>query len=139
MIKTCDWSSVDQIFMTDSCLTGCGELYENQFFHRQFPEIITKKNPSIVHLDCLAVMIAIKFWAKHWAGLKITLYCDNVAICFVIGSGRTKNPLLLNCLRKTYCFTSVHEFQLRAFHLSSSANRLRDTLSRWHLDCKALQ
>ena len=49
MIKTCDWSKVDQIFTTDACLTGCGGMFGNQFFHRQFPEFVAQKNPSIVH------------------------------------------------------------------------------------------
>ena len=139
VIKTCDWSSMDQIFMTDSCLTGCDGLCENQFFHRQFPEFITQKNPSIVHLECLALMVAIKFWAKHWIGQKLTINSDNEAICYVIGSGRTKYRLLLNCLMETCYFASVYEFQLRAFHLSSTANRLCDILSRWHFDCKYKQ
>ena len=42
MIKTCDWSKVDQVFMTDSCLTGCGGICGDQFFHRQFPEFVTE-------------------------------------------------------------------------------------------------
>ena len=136
MIKTCDWSKVDQIFTTDACLTGCGGMFGNQFFHRQFPEFVAQKNPSIVHLECLTVMVAIKFWAKNWTGLKITIYCDNEAVCSCISSGRTKDPLLLNCLREICYFASLYEFQLRALHLSSSANRLCDILSRWHLDSK---
>ena len=136
MIKTCDWSKVDQVLMTDSCLTGCGGICGDQFFHRQFSEFVTEAKPSIVHLECLTVMVAVKFWAKHWTGLKLTIYCDNEAVCSCIGSGRTKDPLLLNCLREICYFASLYEFQLRAFHLSSNANRLSDILSRWHLDSK---
>ena len=33
-------------------------------------------------------------------------------------------------------FPSIHEFELRAVHLSSAANRLADLLSRWHLNLK---
>ena len=81
-------------------------------------------------------MVAIKLWAKNWTGLKITIFCDNEAVCSCISSGRTKDPLLLNCLREICYFASLYEFQLRALDLSSSANRLCDILSRWHLDSK---
>ena len=78
-------------------------MFGNQLFHIQFPEFVAQKNPSIVHLECLTVMVAIKFWAKNWTGLKITIYCGNEAVCSYIGSGRTKDPLLLNCLREIFC------------------------------------
>ena len=134
MIKTMDWSKVDQIFSTDACLTGCGALCNNNFFHREFPDFVKQINLSIVHLECLAIMVAIKYWYCSWHGYKITIYCDNEAVCHVINSGKTKDSVLLNCLREITYVACINEFQLRAVHLSSKENRLSDLLSRWHLN-----
>ena len=79
-------------------------------------------------------MVAIKYWYCSWHGYKITIYCDNEAVCHVINSGKTKDSVLLNCLREIAYVACINEFQLRAVHLSSKENRLSDLLSRWHLN-----
>ena len=129
MIKSMDRSKVDQIFSTDACLTGCGALCNNNFFHREFPDSFKQINLSIVHLECLAIMIAIKYWYCSWHGYKITIYCDNEAVCHIINSGKNKDSILWNCLRGITYVACINEFQLRAVHLS-------DLLSRWHLNEK---
>jgi len=37
IIPTSAWSSPDAIFATDACLSGCGGLTRQNFFHTEFP------------------------------------------------------------------------------------------------------
>ena len=53
-----------------------------------------------------------------------------------INSGRMQDPILAACLRELWFLAASYEFELRAVHLSSAANRLADLLSRWHLNPK---
>ena len=98
MIKTSKWSAADKVFSTDSCLTGCGGICENEFFHRVFPnQLVGATNITIVQLECITVMVAIKHWCGQCKGKKISIYCDNEAVCSVINSGKTKDMFLLDC------------------------------------------
>lgn len=129
-----EWSSPDKIFSTDCCLTGFGGLCEDEFFHGIFPEFILRKNLSITCLEMLTVMVAIKLWCHKLVKKKINIFCDNLAVCIVLNTGKAKNEFLQQCLREISFVASVHEFQLMASHLSSSENRLSDDLSRMHLN-----
>ena len=52
------WSAPDGVFSTDACLTGCGGLTDQHFFHCVFPEEITVKFHSVHHLEAIAILIA---------------------------------------------------------------------------------
>lgn len=54
-----EWSSPDEIFSSDACLTGCGALCSDQFFHMQFPEFITKNHLNINCLELFSVVLAV--------------------------------------------------------------------------------
>ena len=51
----------------------------------------------------------------------------------VLNSGRTKDPVLPQCLREVWFSTAQAQFELCAMHLTSEHNRVADYLSRWHL------
>ena len=53
-----------------------------------------------------------------------------------LNSGRIQDPILAACLRELWFLAASYEFELRAVHSSSAANRLADLLSRWHLNPK---
>ena len=127
------WSTPDGIFSTDACLTGCGGLTSSQFFHCEFPSAILAQFPSIHHLEALAILVACRSWGSSWQGLRIIVQCDNEAVVRSLNSGRVQDSLLAVCLRAIWFATASNEFELRATHLSSSANRLADLLSRWHV------
>ena len=137
MIKTCQWSEPDVFFSTDACLVGVGGINNSEFFHRRIPEFIQNKALGIVHFECLAIMLAIKVWSHLWHGNKISIYCDNEAVCHIINSGKTKEPVLLSFIREVAYYACTREFEIRVIHLSSEDNRLTDTLSRWHVQSEA--
>ncbi|XP_052778852.1 uncharacterized protein LOC128216331 [Mya arenaria] len=135
MMKTSQWSTVDQVFSSDACLSGCGAINQcGEFFHKTFPKCVLEACSNIAQFECISVVVALKLWSVKWQGLKISIFCDNQAVCSVLNSGRTKDPILQKCLREVAYLACSREFELRAVHLSSASNRLADLLSRWHLD-----
>ena len=49
---------------------------------------------SIMHLEMLNILVAIKIWGSHWYGKAICIYCDNEAVLSVLNMGRTKDFIL---------------------------------------------
>ena len=131
-----EWSLVDAVFSCDACLTGCGAVCGSSFFHCPFPNSIMEQNLSISCLEMLTVVVCLRIWCKVFSRKKIVIFCDNLATCIVINSGKAKCRFLQQCLREICFLASVHEFEVRTVHLSSESNRLADCLSRWHLSTK---
>jgi hypothetical protein len=134
IIYTSLWSQPDEIFSTDACLTGCGGVFNHKIFHAQFPPEALCAFPSIHHLECLAILVAVRLWCISWNGLRIRVYCDNASVVQMINSGKTKDLIMGQFLRNIWLCTSLYEFELCAVHLPGVENRLADSLSRWHLD-----
>ena len=134
-----EFSQIDGVFSCDSCLTGSGGVFGNSFFHKEFPDFVLAQNLSISSLEMLTVVVCLKVWSKNLAKKRIRIYCDNMATCIVINSGKARCKFLQSCLREICLISSLNEFQVVAVHLNSEENRLADRLSRWHLDSEYVQ
>ena len=130
-IPSITWDEPDATFATDSSLTGCGGTYSKQFFHASFPLAIRKKDLPIHKLEMLTVLLGVRIWGQHCAGMRIQIYCDNEACVHVINSSKTKDPFLATCLRELWLEVARFGFELRAVHLPGVQNRVPDWLSRW--------
>ena len=134
IIYTLCWSSPDEVFTTDACLTGCGGCSGSKMFHKEFSADVLVQFPFIHQLECLAMLVAIRLWGSAWKGQRLTVFCDNEAVVQVLNSGKTRDALLGKLLRNIWLVSSTHEFELRAVHLPGIENRVADLLSRWHLN-----
>ena len=76
-IPTDVWSRPDEIFSTDSCLSGCGACLSSHFMHFEIPDFIIKEGKRINQFELYAILIATREWAPLFANLNILLYCDN--------------------------------------------------------------
>ena len=132
-IPPVEWTAPDVVFTTDSTLTGCGGLTDNEYFHTPFPPFILEGGYSINALEILAVTVSVGLWGRHYAGQKILIYCDNKQAVLAINSGKTREALVGTCVRQLWLEVSTFGFQLKAVHLPGVENRLADSLSRWHL------
>ena len=128
------WSASDSIFSTDACLTGCGGMSSDQYFHVKFPPEVLLRFTAIHLLEALAIVKALHLWGRHWRGLRILIYCDNFSVVSSLNSGRVQDKLLLVCLREIWFLAAVHELEICACHLLSSESRGADLLSHWHLN-----
>ena len=127
-----EWSSPDEIFSSDSCLEGCGGFWKGAYFHSVFPENILNQNLHITALEVLSIILCLRLWGQFFKGLRIVVFCDNMAACQIINSGKSRCQILQDFLREICFLAAKFEFQIRATHLESSSNRIADHLSRWH-------
>jgi hypothetical protein len=126
-----DWSEPDHIFASDACLEGGGAICGSQFCHFVFPADF--KTWHISALELLTIVVAAKLWGHLWKGLRIRVLCDNEASVSVVNTGRSKDPLMLACVRELAYVVATRQFQLRSVHIPGVDNRIPDELSRWDL------
>ena len=126
------WSILSEIFTTDACLTGCGSLCIDQYFHSVFPDFILSQHLDINCLELLTIIVTLKLWGPRWKGRRLTVRCDNAVAVTVLNTGRCRNPFLNSCLREICYLSASFEFELRAVHLPGESNCAVDTLSRWY-------
>jgi len=134
MINTSAWSKPDALFTTDACLTGCGGLCIDQYFHAVFPEFVLSMDLDINSLELLTIVLALKLWGNRWRGLRLTVRCDNEVAVTVLASGRCRSSFLNCCLREIVFVSASFDFELRAVHVS---NRETDVLSRCEVNSAA--
>ncbi|CAG2238689.1 unnamed protein product [Mytilus edulis] len=128
-----EWSKPDEIFSSDACMTGCGGMFKEHFFHVEFPDAIVNEQLHINALEMLTVVVCLKLWGTKLRGKRIMIKCDNQVTVTVINTGRSRNQFLQSCLREICFVAAINEFELRAVHIAGVDNRLADMLSRWHL------
>ena len=68
------WHEPDVVFSTDSCMTGCGGICGQEYFHVSYPNDIIQRELPIHALEMLAVLVAVRCWGKYCG--KIQIYCD---------------------------------------------------------------
>ena len=68
LIPTQLWSAPDSIFSTDACLTGCGGISSEQYFHVEFPPQVLLRSTAIHLLEALAIVLAPRLWGHLWRG-----------------------------------------------------------------------
>ena len=133
LIPETNWSTPDEIFSSDASLVGCGGFFMGNYYHSKFPKIVKDLSLHINALEMLSIVVAFKVWGHLLTKKNITVFCDNLSCVMVINSGRTRDPFLLKCLRELCFISSIHEFTIRARHLTSNENRIADILSRWDI------
>ena len=109
-------------------------VFGKESFHVEFPQSILVQNYHITILEMFAVVLAARLWSKFLKGKRIQVFCDNLAVCSVINTGRSKCTVLQAWLRELAFLTAMAECEIRAVHLESQSNRIADHLSRWGLD-----
>ena len=86
---------------------------------------------SIVHLEMLNALLAVKMWAQDWADTSVCMYCDNRAVVGVISSGRSKDEYLGACARNIWLLLAKYNIKLQVKHIEGIHNVNADILSRW--------
>ena len=86
---------VDHTLSLESCLTGLGAVWGNLVYHLSIPSGF--RNMSIVHLEMVNILLAVRVSANHWTGKRVLAKCDNQAVVSTLTSGRARDPFLGAC------------------------------------------
>ena len=60
------------------------------------------QNDSIIHLEMINILVALKVWPYQCKDKKIQVKCDNMVVVEVLTSGKTKDATLGACARKIF-------------------------------------
>ena len=115
----------------DACLKGLGARCGNQVYALKIPQKF--ENMTIVHLEMINILVAIRTWATLWQGKNIRIHCDNQAVVSVLTTGRTRDALLAAIARNILMEIAAHDICLRTVHISGKDNQVADNLSRFFL------
>ena len=54
---------------------------------------------SIVHLDILNIMVALKVWGHCWKDKYMEVFCDNLAVAQVLQTGKARDSRVATFVR----------------------------------------
>ena len=114
----------------DACLTGFGGCFANYVYTLPIP--LGYKNYTIVHLEIINIVVALKIWGSIWKDKIIEIKCDNMAVVDVLRSGKARDAVLATSARNVWLLTSLFNINLIVNHIPGTNNETADLLSRWH-------
>ena len=117
----------------DASLQDLGGMYKNMVYALTIP--LGFMQYSIVHLEILNLIVALKLWGHLWRDKVIQIKCDNMAVVEVIRTGRARDQILATCARNIWLLTSMFNIQLVVNHIPGVKNVIADLLSRWQGSC----
>ena len=115
----------------DACLQGLGARWGNEIY--SIPVNIGYESMTIVHLEMLNILVAIRTWGEAWSGTTVRIHCDNQAVVSVLNTGRTRDNILAAISRNILMETAHQDICLRTVHIRGQDNQIADTLSRWYI------
>ena len=77
-----DHKKVDATLELDACLTGFGGCCGNLVYH--LPIERGYNNWTIVHLEMVNILIAVRLSQRQWASSRVLIRCDNKAVVSVL-------------------------------------------------------
>ena len=113
----------------DACLDGLGGVWNNYVYH--IPITHGNMQWTIVHLEMINILVALRAFAAHWAGKSLLIKCDNQAVVNVLTHNKTRDALLGACARNVWQVAALHDIDLTYVHIMGKDNETADLLSRW--------
>ena len=113
----------------ETSFQGLGAKWGRQVYSMQIP--LGYENMSIVHLEMLNILVAIRVWAPQWYGKAIQIACDNQAVVMVLNSGKTRDFTLAAIAQNVVMEAAQFPIFLKTVHIMGVVNEVADSLSRW--------
>ena len=89
----------------DACLTGLGGCCKTMVYHISIP--LGYKQFTIVHLEMVNILVALKLFGRTWADAKVLIKCDNEAVVSVLRTGKARDPFWGACARKVWYHATI--------------------------------
>ena len=128
-ISLYDHRPMDMALDLDACLMGFGGRCGNFVYHLGIVRCF--RNWTIVHLEIVNILLAMRLFANLWATKNILIRCDNQAVVMVLKSGKTCDAFLAASARNIWYVRAIHDIEVQYTHISGASNQVADTLSRW--------
>ena len=126
-------SSRQLFFYTDASRNpelGCGGVCDNDWFIMQWERPVKTFDLSIAYLELYAVVVAVFLWIERFKNTKISIFCDNQSVIYMINNSTSscKQCMVLIRLMVLHCVKA--NVKLTARYVTSKNNKYADMLSR---------
>ena len=115
----------------DASLTGLVGHYGNQCYALPLPKNF--HNYTIVHLEILNKVVALKIWTSQWHNSKMYIKCYNMVVVVVMVSERTRDEILGTCARNIWTLAALYNINIHVEHIARP-NFIANLLSRYTFD-----
>ena len=119
----------EQTLHLDACLTGMGAIWRDRVYATPIHNCGDLKL-TIVHLEMLNIVVALRVWGKMWHHGSSSVKCDNLGVVQVVKTGKTKDSFLALCIRNIWLLAAAYDIELHIDHIPGHKNIIADTLSR---------
>ena len=120
---------IDVVVELDACLDGLGGVWKNLVYHLPIPQHYL--GLTIVHLEMVNILVALKIFGPLWTNKKVLVKCDNQAVVAVLTHSKTKDPFLATCARNVWLLVALYDLETTYVHIKGKNNVVADLLSRW--------
>ena len=122
------WSSNEHLHLwTDASDLGYGAIFENEWIMQPFCK--EYKYQSITWRELYAIVKATATWGKQLSKRRIRFHCDNEAVVFILQTGTSKCPQIMNLVRSLFYICEHFNIECSAEHIPGLKNEIADALS----------
>lgn len=121
-------SSSSLHFFTDASNAGFGCTFRTKWFYSEFSSEWLKYHISV--REFLPIVIALELWVHLLKNCTVVLHSDNMAVVHVINKNTSKDPHLMQLMRRLMILSLQHNIHFHAKHIQGISNTAADLLSR---------
>ena len=121
------YSDASRNFLKGGFGAWCEDSWLQGFWDMDF---MMKLQPSIEFLELFALTAALLAWIHRYQNSRITIFCDNESVCFMVNlsSSRCKHCMIL--IRLIVLAGLLKNVQIHCKHIRTEFNGRADALSR---------
>lgn len=119
------------VFTDSSGSHGFGGLHGNKWFYGPWPPEFADINIAI--LEMYPIVISFMLWQDDLSNRKVTIFSDNHALVYIINKCSSKDPTIMDLVRKLIVVSLQNNIVFRAQHIPGKQNKAADALSRLNL------
>ena len=116
----------------DACSVAAGAYHNGDMVYTPWASWPGSEDLHINHKEALTLETAVCHWAPRWTNKKIHVFCDNQCAVSVINKGRSKDPFVMQSLRRIFWWSALFNFHISASYVPGQYNNLADAISRLH-------
>jgi hypothetical protein len=135
ILNTAWFSNDDLQLWTDASDYGYGIYYAGNWIAESFsgPLAHAAEKP-IAWRELYAIVVAVATFGSAFTKRRIKFHCDNQAIVYVLSSGASKDPQLMQLVRKLFYQTALYDCEISCTYINTKKNTIADALSRGNIN-----
>ena len=117
----------------DACNIAAGAYFKGHWVYTPFKtHWPAAQSMHINYKEVLSLEPAIAHWAPLLKNHKVIVHTDNLAAAAIINKGSSRDPFVMESLRRVFWWSASFNFRLHAIYIPGATNYMADCVSRLH-------